>query len=161
MARAYLALGSNLGDRLANLREAVTRLEKNVHVEKISAVYETEPWGVVEQPRFFNLVLAGETELGPMALLEFVKSVEREMGRVETVRYGPRVIDVDVLLYDEVIVENDVLEIPHARMHERRFVLVPLAEIAPDMQHPRLKKSARELLAQLPNAGDVHFFAAW
>ena len=161
MARVYLALGSNLGKRLENLRDAVTRLRIRVRVEKISAVYETEPWGIVEQPRFLNLVLAGETALEPLALLEFVKKIERAMGRAETVRNGPRVIDIDILLYDIVRFKNEVLEIPHPRMHERRFVLVPLAEIAPDAHHPQLRKSARELLALLPEGDDVKWFARW
>ena len=161
MARVYLALGSNLGKRLENLRDAVTRLGLRVRVEKISAVYETEPWGIAEQPRFLNLVLAGETALEPLELLEFVKKIEREMGRAETVRYGPRVIDIDILLYDQVRFKNEVLEIPHARLHERGFVLVPLAEIAPDAQHPRLKKSVRELLAMVSDTEDVKWFARW
>lgn len=160
MARVYLALGSNLGERMENLRAAVTRLAPPVTVTRVSPVYETEPWGVTEQPRFLNLVLEGETELEPLALLAVVKRVERELGRVETIRYGPRLIDLDILLYDDLIFEHDELQIPHPRMHERRFVLVPLAEIAPQARHPRLKKSARELLAQLPANDDVQFFAA-
>lgn len=152
MAHIYLALGSNLGDRLQNLRDAVERLAPQVRVTKISGVYDTAPWGVIEQPRFLNLVLAGETELAPIQVLRLLKEIERAMGRQETVRYGPRVIDLDVLLYDDVIFENEVLQIPHPRMHERRFVLEPLAEISPEVVHPKLKKSARELLDDLSAA---------
>lgn len=152
MAQIYLALGSNLGDRLQNLRDAVEQLSPQVRVTKISGVYDTAPWGVIEQPRFLNLVLAGETELAPIQVLRLLKEIERAMGRQETVRYGPRVIDLDVLLYDDVIFENEVLQIPHPRMHERRFVLEPLAEISPEVVHPKLKKSARELLDDLSAA---------
>lgn len=161
MARVYLALGSNLGNRLQHLRDAVQQLEQNVRVSQVSAVYDTEPWGVAAQSRFLNIAVEGETALEPLALLEFLKTIEREMGRTETARYGPRVIDLDLLLYDDLIFKNDVLEIPHPRLAERRFVLVPLVEIAPDVQHPRLKQSARELLARLADNDDVHLFAPW
>lgn len=161
MARVYLALGSNLGSRLQNLTDAVLRLAERVTVTRVSAVYDTEPWGVAVQPRFLNIVLEGETMLTPVALLTFLKHIEHVMGRRVTVRFGPRVIDLDILLYDDLIFKNDVLEIPHPRMAERRFVLVPLAEIAPDVQHPILKQSARELLQRLPDTGDVHLFAPW
>jgi 2-amino-4-hydroxy-6-hydroxymethyldihydropteridine diphosphokinase len=155
MARIYLALGTNLGDRMQNLREALRQVRESVRLTAVSRVYETEPWGVIDQPRFLNMALEGQTELTPEELLSFVKGIERSLGRERGVRYGPRVIDIDILLYDEVVIQADGLEIPHPRMAERRFVLVPLAEIAPGAVHSVLGKSVRELLAQLPDDGSV------
>lgn len=161
MARVYLALGSNLGDRLRNLRDAVKQLSPAVRVTRVSSVYDTEPWGMTDQPRFLNIVVEAETALPPAALLKLLKGIECAMGRRDTVRYGPRVVDLDILLYDDWVFKTSVLEIPHPRLAERRFVLVPLSEIAPEMRHPRLKRTMRELLAQLPDPGDVHAFAPW
>lgn len=161
VARVYLALGTNLGDRMQNLREAVARLEPGVRTSRVSSVYETEPWGVTSQPRFLNLVVAGETELEPLALLDLLKRIEREMGRTEEARYGPRLIDLDILLYDDLEFRSERLEIPHPRLAERRFVLVPLAEIAPTALHPRLNQPAQYLLNQLPDADDVKLYRAW
>jgi 2-amino-4-hydroxy-6-hydroxymethyldihydropteridine diphosphokinase len=160
MARIYLALGSNLGDRLTNLQRAVSLLQRRVRVLKVSDVYETEPWGVTDQPRFLNCALEGETTLTPPELLEYIKSFEQEMGRTASERYGPRVIDVDILLYDELIYLDERLEIPHPRMSERRFVLVPLAQLAPDTLHPVKKETMAALLARLPDEGDVRLYAA-
>lgn len=161
VARVYLALGTNLGDRMHNLREAVARLEPGVRTSRVSSVYETEPWGVTSQPRFLNLVVAGETELKPLALLDLLKRIEVEMGRTEGARYGPRLIDLDILLYDDLEFRNERLEIPHPRMTKRRFVLVPLAEIAPGVAHPRFKQTAQDLMNQLPDSGDVRLYRAW
>ena len=133
---AYLGLGSNLGDRLANLREAIRRLEDGgaCKVVKRSSVYETEPVGMVEQPDFLNAVVEVETAVEPRDLLRLCKSIENEMGRVRTNKWGPRVIDVDILLHGGSRVLEDDLTIPHAEMIGRAFVLVPLAEIAPDVE---------------------------
>ncbi len=139
---AYLGLGTNVGDRLANLERALQMLGSTpgVTVGKPSSVYETEPWGLTEQPRFLNAAVEVRTILEPGALLSVVKAIEVEMGRVATVRYGPRVIDIDILLYGDRVIdwETPDLQIPHARMAERAFVLLPLAEIAGEVQHPGL-----------------------
>jgi 2-amino-4-hydroxy-6-hydroxymethyldihydropteridine diphosphokinase len=161
MTIAYLALGSNLGDRLQNLREAARRLAARMSIVRVSDVFETKPWGVTDQPKFLNCALEAETELELLALLEFVKRVEREMGRAESVRYGPRLIDIDILMYGERILKNDVLEIPHPRMRERRFVLAPLAQIAPELRVPTSGETVSALLRKLPDNGDVEFYADW
>ena len=134
----YLSIGSNLGDRLANIQSAITSLSECVQPLAQSSVYETEPWGFSDQPKFFNLALKGETELSPLDLLTYLKGIETSMGRTETFRYGPRIIDLDILFYDDLVMESAELTIPHPRIAERAFVLVPLAEIAADLCHPVL-----------------------
>lgn len=142
---AYLSLGSNLGDRENNLRAAIDALQATMHVSVVSSLYETEPVGVVDQPSFYNLALAVQTDLDPQSLLETIKRIEREVGRRPTFRWGPRLIDIDILLYDDLIVDTPQLVIPHREMANRAFVLVPLAEIAPDLLHPVLALPIREL----------------
>jgi 2-amino-4-hydroxy-6-hydroxymethyldihydropteridine diphosphokinase len=150
MPIVYIGIGSNLGDREGHCLKAVRLFpEKGILVRKRSSLYETAPWGVKDQPNFINMTIEGETELTPARLLEVLKMSEEEVGRVETYRWGPRVIDLDILLYDDVAMDTPELTIPHPRMHEREFVLRPLAEIAPDKIHPLLKKTMRELLLDL------------
>ncbi|GER85878.1 hypothetical protein KDW_00400 [Dictyobacter vulcani] len=142
----YLALGSNLGDRQLQLRKALQELQKVVDIQNISSVYETEPVGYLDQPRFFNIVCYGHTSFTARELLTQAKTIEQQLGRQPTIRNGPRPVDIDILIYEELIHVEDNLILPHPRMHERAFVLVPLTEIAPDVIDPRSGKTARELL---------------
>ncbi len=143
----FLGLGSNLGDRDAFLRAALVELAQVYQIERLSSVYETAPQLVLEQPFYHNLVCAGRTQLAPADLLHFLKALEQRLGRTPTYRYGPREIDLDLLLYGDQVISTPDLIIPHPRMAERAFVLTPLAEIAPDLQHPVLHRSIRELAA--------------
>jgi len=146
---AYLSLGSNLGDRAANLRAAVTQLGVAGRLLAVSAIYETEPVDVPDQPWFLNCVAAIETDKTPRELLNLALRVEAARGRLRMREKGARNIDIDVLLFGDCVVDEPGLKIPHPAMHQRRFVLEPLVEIAPEARHPGLGKTARELLAEL------------
>ena len=151
----YLSLGSNVGDRSANLRTAIQRLGEAGTVKAISGFYETEPVELRDQPWFLNCVVALETSgVFPKELLEKVLAIEQEMGRLRLKDKGPRSIDIDILLFGDRVVDERGLKIPHPAMQERRFVLEPLAEIAPQVLHPHLRKTASQLLAALP-AGQI------
>lgn len=134
MHKVYLSLGSNLGETKTNLQTAMALLEEQVHITRQSSYYETEPVGYEDQPWFLNMVLEGETDLPPFELLAFTQSIEGRMKRIKTMINGPRNIDVDILLYDDENIQSNHLTIPHPRMHQRNFVMVPLYEIAPDLQ---------------------------
>jgi 2-amino-4-hydroxy-6-hydroxymethyldihydropteridine diphosphokinase len=151
----YLALGTNLGDRRENLSAAVRRLGAAVTVERMSSVYETEPAYVLDQPRFLNMALRGRTALAPTELLAFLKRVEHELGRAAGPRFGPRLIDLDILLYDDLALASAELTIPHPRMSERPFVLTPLAEIAPELTPPGWDRPIGALAAVVRGNGDV------
>ena len=153
VSTVYLALGTNLGDRMDNLRRAIAALSPSVKVTALSSVYETPPWGYADQPAFLNMALAAETDLEPLALIAFLKKLETYLGREKTFRNGPRLIDMDILFYDDLVFEQADLVIPHPRLHERAFVLVPLNDIAPDRMHPVLKRTVRDLLKDVDTKG--------
>jgi len=150
MSTAYIGIGSNLGYREDNCERAIKLLIANgIMVTKRSSMAETEPWGVKEQPNFINMAVEIKTGLTPEELLRLLKNIEVDVGRLPTSHWGPRIIDLDILLYDDVIMETPDLEIPHPGISEREFVLKPLAEIAPDKMHPVLKKSVKKLLEEV------------
>lgn len=148
--RVYLSLGSNLGDREAHLHEAMQRLQAVGRVRAVSSFYETEPVEFTDQPWFLNCAVTLETSSTPAEFMKQLLEVEKAMGRQRIRNKGPRTIDIDILLFGNLVVNTPELTIPHAAMHARRFVLEPVAEIAPEAWHPGLKRTVRELLAELP-----------
>ncbi len=151
----HIGIGTNLGNRQDNCLKALEFLkQKGLMIKKVSAFYETEPWGVEEQPRFINAAIEAETVSPPEELLSILKDIEKMMGRMKTLRWGPRIIDLDILFYGSEIVDTELLRIPHPLLHERDFVLVPLVEISPDKIHPVLRKTIRQLKEELENAKD-------
>jgi 2-amino-4-hydroxy-6-hydroxymethyldihydropteridine diphosphokinase len=151
MKTVYLGMGSNVGDRERNLAAALAQLAAPaLRVLRVSSTYETEPVDYTDQRWFLNLVAEAETELFPMQLLAHIVKIERALGRVRTVSKGPRTLDIDILLYGRAVIRSAKLEIPHPRMGERRFVLAPLAELAPSLRHPVTRKTVREMLEAAP-----------
>jgi 2-amino-4-hydroxy-6-hydroxymethyldihydropteridine diphosphokinase len=151
----YLSLGSNIGNREAHLREAIRRLESAGKLRSVSSIYETEPVEFTDQPQFLNCALALETSSTPEQLMLQLLTIEKAMGRQRIQKKGPRTIDLDILLYGDEVVDTPGLTIPHPAMQHRRFVLEPLAEIAPEVRHPVLKKTVRRLLDELPPGQEV------
>ncbi len=155
MATVFLGIGSNRGNRAKQCARALELLQEyGVKIIARSSIYKTEPWGRREQPWFLNMVVEAETDHAPHALLAHVKKIESKLGRTETVRWGPREIDIDILLYDDIIVQDHDLVIPHPLMHKREFVLRPLAEIAPHQMHPVVMKNMKDLLRNA-DSGDA------
>jgi 2-amino-4-hydroxy-6-hydroxymethyldihydropteridine diphosphokinase len=155
MATVYLSLGTNLGQRRQNLERAVAGLGEVMAITAVSPIYQTPPWGLTDQPDFLNLCLEATTTLTPPDLLHFTRQLEKELGREKTVRWGPRLIDIDILFYDDLILRSEELTIPHPRMAERAFVLVPLADIAPDLVHPETGQTVAEMVTAVDTAGLV------
>ncbi len=147
MNKIYLSLGSNIGDTKYNLDQAVELLKEKINIFKQSSYYETEPVGYKDQDWFLNIVIEGETDLTPEDLLKFTQSIEEKMKRVKTIRFGPRIIDLDILLYEKEVIETKDLIIPHPRMEERAFVMLPLYEIAPNLtiKNKKIEEIIREL----------------
>lgn len=153
--RVYIALGTNIGDREKNLQTALLELGKNCNITKKSSVYETEPVGFKGQDDFLNMVIEMKTELLPTELIINLQEIEHRMGRVKEILDGPRIIDLDILFYDNQLIDTPNLKVPHPRLQKRNFVLKPLMEIAADLIHPKLKKSIQQLYKELKNPEKV------
>jgi 2-amino-4-hydroxy-6-hydroxymethyldihydropteridine diphosphokinase len=149
----FIGFGTNLGDREANLAAARKSLAPQIKIVAASSVYETAPWGYLDQPNFLNQVIECITDLLPLDLLRNLKDIETSIGRRPTFRYGPRLIDIDILLYDDLLYDSPGLQIPHPSLHERAFVLVPLCDLAPDLIHPLLQETMSALLDAIDTSG--------
>jgi len=155
----YLSLGSNVGDRARNLRDAIRALETTgAHIVRVSSLYETEPVDFLDQAWFLNMAIEAETELGALELLRALRQIETQMGSKKLIAKGPRLIDMDILLYGDQVIDTPELQVPHPRMYLRRFVLEPLAEIAPNARHPVSGLSATEMRARTPDNSAVRKF---
>jgi len=158
--KVYLSAGSNLGDRLANLRQGISHLQKaGMTITRISSYFETEPIGFLDQPWFLNMALELETSFTPHQLMACCTRIEKQQGRVRNFPNGPRTLDLDILLYEDLVIADPLLVIPHPGMAERRFVLQPLAQIAPDQVHPTLKMTIRSLLDKCPDLSTVRCYS--
>jgi 2-amino-4-hydroxy-6-hydroxymethyldihydropteridine diphosphokinase len=159
-AKVYMSLGSNIGDRAANLRAAIAALASaGVCVTQVSSIYETQPVDFLDQAWFLNCVVEGETSVPPLGLLHALHSIEAKMGSRKQFPKGPRLIDLDILLHGDDMIDLSELQVPHPRMLQRRFVLIPLAEIAPELRHPSWPATVAELLKQTPDRSDVRKFS--
>ena len=156
MPTVYLALGSNVGDREANLRRAIQLLKHSaITITRLSSIYETEPVDYVDQPWFLNAALEAQTDLLPAQLLATLRGIESQMGNIKVISKGPRLIDLDILLYNDLVIDTPTLQIPHPRMLQRNFVLVPLADIAPHFRHPSWAANVVEILDNSPDHSSV------
>jgi len=156
MPIVHIGIGSNEGNREANCKNAIGRLKnKGIFVRKVSSMYDTKPQGVENQADFINMAAEAETSLSPAELLRALKEIEKEIGRQEGIKWGPRIIDLDILFYDDAIIDTEYLHIPHQLLHKRDFVLMPLSEIAPDKVHPVLKKTIRQIKEELTGGNSV------
>lgn len=158
MSLIYLSLGSNLNDRYANLRRALDELQRYVRITAVSPVFATQPWGDTDQPPFLNICAAAQTDLAPHELLSRLKTIESDMGREPSRRWGPRLIDIDILFYDKLILKEERLTIPHPRIAERAFVLAPLAVLIPDFRHPETNQSIQEMVEKVDLSGVERMF---
>lgn len=158
MSRIYLGLGSNLGDRYANLQRAVDELRNYLTITAVSPVYSTEPWGDADQPAFLNICVAAVGTLSPYELLAHIKKIEGKLGRTPTRHWGPRLIDIDILFFDDLIFSDEKLTIPHPYIAERSFVLAPLAVIIPNFRHPQTGLSVQEMLDRVDTSGVERLF---
>ncbi|WP_439505728.1 2-amino-4-hydroxy-6-hydroxymethyldihydropteridine diphosphokinase [Sediminibacterium sp.] len=153
---AYLLIGSNLGDKSSYLKNASSYIQQQCgQIVKQSAYYETAPWGFTDQPGFLNQALMLETALDPGELMRRLLAIETTMGRTRTIKMGPRIIDLDILQIDQMVLDTPLLQLPHPAMHQRRFALIPLVEIASELVHPVIQKTMAELLQECPDQGDV------
>ncbi|ACD66798.1 2-amino-4-hydroxy-6-hydroxymethyldihydropteridine pyrophosphokinase [Sulfurihydrogenibium sp. YO3AOP1] len=152
MNEVYLGLGSNVGDRLLNLNKAIELLSEKIQILKKSKIYISKAVGYTDQPDFYNMVLYGKTDLSPEELFNFIKDVEKNAGRVYRFHWGPREIDIDILFYNDLVFKSDKLNIPHPRLHERDFVLLPLIELNPKLFHPVLNKRVSDLKEFMENS---------
>lgn len=153
---AYLLIGSNLGDKATYLKNASSYIQQQCgQIVKQSSYYETAPWGFTDQPGFLNQALIVQTQLDPAELMQQLLAIETSMGRIRTIKMGPRIIDLDILQIDQIVLDTSLLQLPHPAMHQRRFALIPMAEIAPELVHPVLQKTMTELLQECPDQGDV------
>jgi 2-amino-4-hydroxy-6-hydroxymethyldihydropteridine diphosphokinase len=149
MHRVFLALGSNVGDKTAHVERAILLLKEKIVDLRSAKMYQTKPWGYEAQDDFVNTVVEGQTDLSPQELFRFVKEVEKQVGRIERFKWGPREIDIDILFYDDLVVKEDHLKIPHPHLQEREFVLLPLLDTAPEFVHPIFRKTVKELYGDL------------
>jgi len=161
MIEIYIGLGSNMGNKEENIRKAIECIKEKCKILKTSSLYETEPVGYEQQDWFFNGVIKAETELEAQPLLKFLQEIEEKLGRVRKIKDGPRIIDLDLLLYGDQIITDENLIVPHPRMQERGFVLIPLNEIEPNFVHPILQKTIQILLSELPKEKEVRKISRW
>jgi 2-amino-4-hydroxy-6-hydroxymethyldihydropteridine diphosphokinase len=152
---SFICLGTNQGDREKNLKTALKEIEKFCKIKKKSSIYETEPVEYKNQGEFLNMIIEIKTDISPTTLLKNLQKIENKMGRIREIKNGPRIIDLDILFYEDKIINTQNLKIPHPKLHERKFVLIPLEEIAPNKIHPKIKKDIRTILKNLKNSKKV------